>query len=279
MAELAGCDRPIYNASAGADSRSALGARALRAMAAAPGLAREDISREAERFADYGYTMQFDMYFLSLWIESGVLAEVVTFVGEEQLDLATRAGRGALVLPLHIGPSYSAPFLVARTHPTTFVYNRANISELQQIAFPTLDVEGFPLDSGDTFRRAMRALSQGRAFSMFPEYDPRGSVARHLATAQFFGAEIDAPLGPAILSRMARCPIVPLTVERGRRGGSYTVTYHDVIAPPTDEEGCATTTQRLWKLIESELLRVGFGDWEIWFDFERMLRSAARSER
>lgn len=271
MSELSEADLPHYRAQDSPAGEPTLEQIARRAMARAPRLDRELIADEARRFEAYPYRMQLDSYFLALWLnDPEALFRCIDLSGTERLLAEASRRRGVILLPLHIGPSYAAPLLFGHLHPTTFVYNRANVDDLRPLAFPDLDVEAVPLAEGGTYRSALRALARGRVFSMYPEVDPRGK-SRHHTAVQVFGAELDVPLGPAILSRASGSAMMPVTLERADTGGHYRLQIHEPIAAPTTSEECVDRTVAVWRLIESELERTGFGDWEIWYDFERML--------
>lgn len=271
MSELADADLPNYQAHSSADAAVSLEELARRAMSLAPRLDRDLIAGEAHRFEEYPHRMQLDSYFLALWMNDPAMLfeRIVEVSGADRLFAEASRRRGVVLLPLHIGPSYAAPFLFGHLHPTTFVYNRANIEDLRPVVFPELDVEAVLLSDGGTFRSALRALANGRLFSMYPEIDPRGT-SRHHTRVEVFGAAVDVPLGPAILSRASRSAMLPVTLERRDAGGRYRLLIHEPMAPPaTASEGIDRTVD-VWRLIESELERTGFGDWEIWYDFERI---------
>lgn len=182
MNEIAFFDLPAYDAVAEpSDTSDSMAARARRAMTTLPALSGLDVDGAASRYGDYGPRMQLEATFVTLWLDDPrLLDEVVAVEGGEHLDAALQGGRGVLALPLHVGASYVIPPVLAHRHPTRFVFNKMNFAELRERAFPSLDIDAFPLDEDSTFRHGLRFLRQGHVFAMFPEFDPRGQGGHHV---------------------------------------------------------------------------------------------------
>ena len=272
MKELEAFDQPLYRANqTGDDNFDSLRTRALGFMNAVPGLAAHDKSIHATRFAEYGPKLQFESTFLNLWMrdKETLFRDVVEVVGRHHLHEAAGTGRGVIALPLHLGPSYAAIPMLAHEMPTTTLYNRMNFDEIQAVSFPDLDFRGIQLGSRSALRAGLSALREGRIFSMFPELDPRG-VDEHHVRVPFLGTTIMVPTGPVILSHMSRASMVPV-VLKAVGGGRFQLTFHPAIVPPTSENALLNSLLDLWKVIESELLTGEIGEWEMWFEFDRML--------
>ncbi|MEW1820586.1 lysophospholipid acyltransferase family protein [Arthrobacter sp. NPDC080031] len=272
MKELDALDRPIYRAKQpDVDSFEVLRARALDFMNAVPGLEGFDKELHATSFAGYGPKLQFESTFINLWMKEPetLFRDVVTVDGREHLHQAASSGRGVIALPLHLGPSYLAIPMLAYEMPTTTLYNRMNFDEIRAASFPDLDFRGIQLGSTSAMRSGLTALREGRIFSMFPELDPRG-VGEHHARIPFLGTTIMVPTGPVILSDVSRAPMVPLTL-RAIGNGRFRLKYHPAVPAPESRHERRRSLLAVWDVIESELLAGDVGEWEMWFEFDRML--------
>lgn len=263
MSDLAASDLRSYDVTAPpTDQSSHLAERARVAMASLPTIPPSDVAAAASRFGDYGPRMQFDATFLTLALhDRDRLFDLVHIEGRHHLDEALGAGCGVLALPLHLGPSYVVPPILAHLHPTRFVFNRMNFAELKQNAFPVSD--------DMTFRRGLEALRAGQIFAMFPEYDPRGQKDRH-TTVSFLGGRIAVPEGPALLSRASGAPMLPVHLDAIGEG-RFVLRIHPPLSAPESEAEVRAQVLALWSLIEELLLDGRLGDWEMWTDFDRML--------
>jgi lauroyl/myristoyl acyltransferase len=275
MNDIARFDLPAYDSIADpSDTSAAMAAKARDAMAGLPGLTSVDIEAAAKRYGDYGPRMQLEATFVTLWLDDrSRLDEVVEVRGGEHLDEALELGRGALALPLHLGASYVIPPIVAHRHPTRFVFNRMNFEELRDRAFPSLDVDAFAIDDDATFRKGLRALKDGLVFAMFPEFDPRGR-GRHHTVVPFLGSSVIAPQGPAIMSRAAGAPMLPMHLDRTGEA-RFVLTIHPAMPAPTGDVDVEAATLALWRLVEGLILDGRVGDWEMWTDFDLMRTDAA----
>jgi len=270
MSELAALDRPLHDACAEPDQTAAHVEAQTRAfMELAPALDEETATAAARRFATYGPRLQLESTFLSLWLSDDrtLFQDVVEIRGLEHLVEAQRRG-GVLALPLHLGPSYAVPLVLAHLAPTRFVYNRMNVADLRDVAFPDLDVEAFPVDDAVTFRRGLEALRAGQVFAMFPEFDPRGQGLRH-ARVPFLGTTVLAPEGPVLLSRAARVPMLPIVLDSDG-GGHFTLRFLPPVPPPLGDTTGRQALESLWRVVESQLLDGRVGDWEMWIEFDLM---------
>ena len=275
MSDLAAWDLPAYDLMAPpADQKSNLEERALVAMTSLPSIPPSDAAAAAVRFGDYGPRMQLDATFVTLALHDRErLFDVVDVEGSHHLAEALDAGHGVLALPLHLGPSYVIPPILAHIHPTRFVFNRMNFAELKENAFPDLDIDAFPVSDDMTFRRGLEALRAHNIFAMFPEYDPRGQKDRH-ALVPFLGGTIAVPEGPSLLSRASLAPVVPVHLDP-MGDGRFILHLHPALPSPTTERGVREQVRDLWSLIEVLLLDDRLGDWEMWTEFDRMLVEVA----
>ncbi|WP_085370346.1 lysophospholipid acyltransferase family protein [Leifsonia sp. NCR5] len=253
-----------------AEHPDAIYERTVAFMDQAPALDSLDKAEQARRFSVYGPRLQFDSTFLCLWLNEpdALFDRVVTVTGLDNLRRAQSLGHGVLALPLHVGPSYPIGPLMAHHMPVSLVFNRMNFDALHRFAFPSLDIDAHQLGSESTFRRALAVLRSGRAFSLFPELDPRG-VDKHHRRVPFLGTTVNAPLGPVLISRAAGAPMVPITL-RSSADGHYQLEYHEPIPAPRTSTDDASALARLWTVIESTLLDGEFGEWEMWYEFDRM---------
>lgn len=272
MKELDALDRPLYLISQpDVDNFEVLKERALTSMNALPGLDDHDEILHATRFAEYVPKLQFESAFINLWINDAetLFRDIVDVDGREHLVEAASNGRGVIALPLHLGPSYAAIPMLAHEMPTTTLFNRMNFDEIQAASFPELDFQGIQIGSTSAMRRGLSALREGRIFSMFPEMDPRG-VDEHHARIPFLGTSVMVPTGPIVLSHISGAAMVPV-VLRSIGNGHFRLQYHRAIQPPESRHGLLGPLRRLWDVIESEILAGEVGEWEMWFDFDRML--------
>ncbi|WP_442545300.1 lysophospholipid acyltransferase family protein [Arthrobacter sp. KN11-1C] len=272
MKELDALDRPIYRANQpDVDNFEVLKGRALDFMNTVPGLDGFDKELHATSFAEYGPKLQFESTYINLWMKDteALFRDVVDVDGREHLHEAASSGRGVIALPLHLGPSYAAIPMLAYEMPTTTLYNRMNFDEIHAASFPDLDFRGIQLGSTSAMRSGLTALREGRIFSMFPELDPRG-VDEHHARIPFLETTIMVPTGPIILSHVSGAPMVPLTL-RAVGNGRFRLKYHPAIPPPESSDQRRRSLLAVWDVIETELLAGDVGEWEMWFEFDRML--------
>jgi len=272
IGELAQVDEPLFAAGlpAGSDYPS-ISARAAGFMRLAPRVPPSEVDSLAQRFASYGYRLQVECAFMSFfWADAAtIFGDVVEVVGQEHLRAALQPGHGVLALPLHVGPSYAAPAIMAHHVLTTAVYNHLNFDPLRQATCPQLPIEGFGLETGDTLRRGIAAMRDGRAFAIYPELDPRG-VDHHHERVSFLGTTVVAPVGPVIMSRMSKAPMLPVILT-ATGDGTFRLAYHEPLPAPAVRDDVHGSLVELWAVIEREVMAAGIADWEMWLEFDRML--------
>lgn len=269
MCELDSLHAPIYRAEmAGYEAETM--EMIARFMDLAPALADAPKAELVRQAVGYGPKLMFESTFLTLWLNQTkvLFDEIVELVGTDELERARAMGRGVLVLPLHLGPSYPIGPILAHLIPTRLVYNRMNFDEIREIAFPDVPVSGFQLKDKSAFREGLTALRAQKAFAMFPELDPRG-IDRHHVRVPFLGTTVLAPTGPVMLSYAAQSPI--LVVDLSASGqGRFRLTFHPMIEAPKKREDVVNTMNILWATIHQMVLHGPTGEWEMWHEFDRM---------
>lgn len=275
MQRLHEADLPRYEReSPGYERSDATADLARRNFALAPALTTVDTETAAERFGQYGPRLQFESTFVTMWLHDRdtLFDAVVDTQGGHHLSRALADG-GVLVLPLHLGPSYVIPPLLAHHAPTRLVFNRMAFAELRAAAFPELDIDAVAIDEGRTFATGLRTLRDGGIFAMFPELDPRGQGLRH-RPVPFLGTRALAPEGPMVLAQAARCPVVPAVLD-SHGDGRFTLRFDAPIVVDRGDDALATALADLWSIIEGHVLQ-RLGDWEMWVEFDRMVDEVVR---
>lgn len=198
------------------------------------------------------------------------MEQVVQTDGRENLLEAQSRGRGVLLLPLHMGPSSSAVGLTAHDFPTTVLFHKMPFEDLKELAFPNLMFDFLRLGEENAVRRAVDVLRRGECFAIFPEYDPRGqSGNKNYMSVPFFGAEVAGPLGPASISKIAKAPMVLMSLRRVGEA-QFVLKYYPSIEPSSTGWTREDATLQIWRYVEEDLKIRGVGEWEMWFDFVKM---------
>lgn len=270
MRELRDLDQPGYAAGSQAETDEIV--RDVESfMRLVPGLDRAEIAAHARALGGYGPRLQFESYYLSLWMDDtkALLGGVVEEVGLAHLAAAQDEGRGVLLLPFHVGPSYATIGVVAHRMPLTTLFNHMNFQEIKDVAFPDLDFDGMQLGTDNAVRTAISVLRQKRAFCMFPEMDPRGVDDRHIPV-DFFGRPVHAPAGPATTSFLAKAPMVCFAATLAG-DGHFQLRYYPPIAAPGCRDDIIPATHRIWSQLQEELGRGNVGEWEMWHEFDRIM--------
>lgn len=269
MRELEALHRPIYRAEI-AEFEAETTASISGYMDLAPALDDLPKTKLVEQAVGYGPKLMFESTFLTLWMNNTrtLFDDVVEIVGREELDRARELNRGVLMLPLHLGPSYAIGPILAHLMPTRVVFNRMNFHEIQEFAFPDLPISGFQLEESSAFREGISALRENKAFSMFPELDPRG-IDRHHIRLEFLGTTVLAPTGPMLISHVAKAPILPVELTANGEG-RFILKFHPMLDAPEKRDDVLETTKALWKTIHDAILAGPIGEWEMWHEFDRM---------
>lgn len=247
-------------------------------MRQATALSSRDIESMATRFGTYGPRLQFESVFLLLQMSdrAKLFDKIVDVQGRDNLVDALGMGNGVLALPVHLGPSYVICPILAHENPVTAVFNRINFDECKTLTFPNLDAEAFSLSSVNVARAGIEALKRGRIFSIFPEVDPRG-VDRNHVRVPFLGTTVMAPVGPVVMSYIAKAPMVPVSLT-SNNDGTFMLKYDEIIMPPKSRDEYMAIVNKLWRALNSIILNGPTEDWEIWLEFDKMLPQPSSEE-
>ena len=102
---------------------------------------------------------------------------------------------------------------------------------------------------------------------------PRGIAAgpgRFHVPVPFFGIEIKAPTGPAMLAQRFHALIVPWTFRR-TGPARYRFSFAEPIDVAAGAGNVAAATARIFEILQRDLTGREPGGWEIWTDFEQII--------
>jgi lauroyl/myristoyl acyltransferase len=237
-----------------------------------PRLTRDyDIGELCNQYARYVLDLNFDTAFLLSYmnrldvIDSG-LVDLGNFV---VLENAIATGRPIILTPFHIGPCYAGIPILASRVPQTTLYHSLPFDELRAAFVSHIDIEGIGVADPNVLLRSVSVLKKGRALSMFPELDPAGPGRLHVPVP-FFGIEIKAPTGPAMLAQRFHALIVPWTFRR-TGPARYRFSFAEPIDVAAGAENITAATARIFEILQRDLTDGEPGAWEIWTDFEQII--------
>lgn len=256
--------------------RRELAERARPRLALAPALAAYDLDELAEQFVDYVLDLNLDTPFLAHRLDhEDVVANGVVDLGNvDVLDDAVRAGRGVVLLPLHIGPAYASLPVLAARWPITTMYHQLRLDELRRSFFPRVDLAGIQVPGTGLLGRCVEVLESGRVLSMFPELDPAGPNRMHVPV-DFLGTTVLAPGGPVALAQRRGAQLVPYVFRR-TAPARYRFEFLGRLSCGEGEQARRETTAEIFGLVERCLLAGAPGGWEMWAEFDEMLAPGAR---
>jgi lauroyl/myristoyl acyltransferase len=236
----------------------------------APRLAAEhDLDELARQFADYVLELNFETTFLILNLgdPDRLFGRLVDMGNADVLDAATARGP-VLLTPLHVGPCYTSLGVLAHRFPLTTLYHNIQLDDLRDTWFPSVDLAGIGVPADNVMSRCLETLGKGRLLSIFPELDPQGIGPLHVPVP-FLGTHVAAPTGPAMIAQRTGALIVPYTFSR-TGPARYAFHFAEPIAPGEGPGGRRAFAERLFAYVEDTLLDGKPGQWEMWWEFERM---------
>jgi lauroyl/myristoyl acyltransferase len=183
------------------------------------------------------------------------------------LEAATARGP-VLLTPLHVGPCYASLGIVARHFPLTTLYHNIPLDDLRNTWFPDVDLAGIQVPADNVMPRCLEALAGGRLVSIFPELDPQGIGPLHVPVP-FLGTHVAAPTGTAMIAQRAGAVIVPYTFSR-TGPARYAFHFAEPIVPGEGAGDRRAFAEQLFAYVEDMLLGGEPGQWEMWWEFERM---------
>lgn len=191
----------------------------------------------------------------------------------EYLDAALASGRGAIMVPGHMGNwDHAGAWAALRYGGLTTVVERLKPEKLfdQFLAYREgMGFEVLPLGDADVVRTLARRLKEGKLVALLGDRDLRGSGVR----VDFFGESASMPGGPALLALLTGAPLHPVSLWfDGERATGY---VHDEVTIPvtgTREEKVAVITQQIAAALETGI-REHSQDWHMlqkvwWRDLE-----------
>jgi lauroyl/myristoyl acyltransferase len=188
--------------------------------------------------------------------------------GEQHVEAALAAGRGAILLTAHLGNWELGGVLLGRRHPVSVVYVRDQFPELER--FRSLlrgggEVEEIAVEPGGGLSSlpVLRALRDNRLVGMQGDrdFDGRG------VWLPFFGAPAPFPRGPFVLSQRTGAPLIPTFI-------TYTpeLRFRVELAPPIriesagDPELALGDAMRSWVQALEDAIRRHPAQWYTFYD-------------
>lgn len=174
--------------------------------------------------------------------------------GDEHIERAVAAGRGAVFATLHQGNWDAGGRWAARRWGLTVVVEVLRPRSLFErfVAHRReLGMRIIPLErGGDATARCIDELRQGRLVALVADRDLTGRGVE----VEMFGRRTRLPRGPALLSIRTGAPLIPATILQ-RDDGSW----HAHVMPPLDssggEDAVPAITQRLARAYEDLIAR------------------------
>ena len=169
------------------------------------------------------------------------ILERMAIEGEEHLQAAMAAGRGAVLALPHTGNwDHAGAWVVLRGYPFTTVAERLKPETLfdRFVAVrERLGMEVLPLTGGDrsAFAVLLKRLREGKLVCLVSERD-LGDTG---VDVDFFGERTTMPGGPASLAVATGAVLLPATLwftEDGGPGGGWGARVHPPVAVPADAD-------------------------------------------
>jgi KDO2-lipid IV(A) lauroyltransferase len=151
------------------------------------------------------------------------------FVGWQHFERARAAGRGVLLVTIHLGNwEFGAPLLKMRgvdLHVITQAEPDPRLTDLRQEARARLQIATVVIgDNPFGFVDVMRRLEAGSTVALLMDRPPRNSAVN----VELFGSSLNASISAAELARATGCALLPVYLPRTETG------YAAHILPPIE---------------------------------------------
>ncbi|MDD7965067.1 phosphatidylinositol mannoside acyltransferase [Actinomycetospora lemnae] len=238
---------------AGADLAARRGGPGTRRLRANLARVRPDLGPEAldalTRAALRSYARYWREAFRLPGTDHAVLARRPVVEGQEHLDAALAAGKGAVVALPHSGNwDMAGLWLVAHSGRFTTVAERLKPESLYErfVAYrESLGFEILPMTGGEApVRGLLRALREGRVVCLVADRD----LSAHGVPVTFFGARATMPPGPASLAATTGAALLPVGLWFSTDPVTGEEGWHFRIHPPVPvpgREAVPAATQRV----------------------------------
>ncbi len=175
----------------------------------------------------------------------------VTVHGLHHLEQVMEAGKGGIILTLHLGNwELQGAWYSLNGYPLNAIfinqYNRALGEEMNRLRKNV----GIGLIPRSQLRRAVRLLQKGELVGVLADQDggPRGDYCK------FFNRVISAPPTPAWMAARAGCPLLPAYMIRESAGQHRLVFLPPLPPPGRSKNDRLALTRQVYKLFESLIL-------------------------
>jgi KDO2-lipid IV(A) lauroyltransferase len=202
--------------------------------------------------------------------------------GLAHLDRALAGGRGAILCAFHVASYSMVPFILAARGYGQTALMEATTDSADQIRrrIEELGAAGYryalnPVSLGYGVRTLARELERGGSVLLL--FDPTVPEEREHVKIPFLGGTLRVPKGVAWLARRAGAPVLPVSLETGRRA-RYRLVIHPPVTAATPDE--ATGTREVLAAVGAVLERDVLARpeaWLKWKDFHIIVDQAERT--
>jgi len=197
-------------------------------------------------------------------------------VGDERLVVASREGKGAILLTAHVGNFELGGLFLAQLGlkvAAVYVPDPSPVIERhREDARRMLGVRGLPIDTSPfAFLPVLKALEENMCVAIQGDRD----VSRTGLEMPFFGRTASFPVGPFRLAQVSGAPIFPVFVLQDDDGRYRTVVEEAIRVPSArGEDGEAAVTAALARFVAS-MERTIRAHPDQWYLFTRFWDDAA----
>jgi len=160
-------------------------------------------------------------------------ADLVSFIGEENLREALKEGRGVIFMTAHLANwEIAAAAVCHRGYPLNVIYtpqrNAAGVEDILREQRNKVCGMGLIPSEGAGMKEAFKVLKRGEILCILQDLDARSDGVM----SEFLGLPASVHTGLIKLNRRFNCPVVPLRVVRDKSGKNLLIFY-----PPISFDG------------------------------------------